>query len=78
MLEDAIEGDVNVGGRDVRLLQRLVAKEGEARIALAGILWSDNSKGAAGQKQWKNLAAISGGRTHSAKEIFEKLKKHHL
>lgn len=47
MLEDAIEGDVNVGGRDVRLLQRLVAKEGEARIALAGILWSDNSKGAA-------------------------------
>jgi len=48
-LEDAIQSDVNVGGRDVELLQRLVAKEGEARIALSGILWnsSNQNKGAA-------------------------------
>ena len=47
ILEDAIESDVNVEGRDVELLQRLVAKEGEARTALAGILWNSNSKAAA-------------------------------
>jgi len=48
-LEDAIQSDVNVGGGDVELLQRLVAKEGEARIALSGILWnsSNQNKGAA-------------------------------
>ena len=47
-LEEAIESDVNVEGRDVELLQRLVAKEGEARLALAGILWNDaNSKNGA-------------------------------
>lgn len=39
-LEDAISSDVDVGGRDVELLQRLVAKEGEARVVLAGVLWS--------------------------------------
>ena len=47
ILEDAIESDVNVEGRDVELLQRLVAKEGEARTALAGILWNSNAKAAA-------------------------------
>lgn len=51
-LEDAISSDVDVGGRDVELLQRLVAKEGEARVVLAGVLWSlddrnDGSKAAA-------------------------------
>ncbi|KAL7538886.1 hypothetical protein ACHAXR_011699 [Thalassiosira sp. AJA248-18] len=46
-LEDAIESDVNVEGRDVELLQRVVAKEGEARIALSGVLWNSNQKGAA-------------------------------
>ena len=47
-LEEAIESDVNVEGRDVELLQRLVAKEGEARLALAGVLWNDaNSKNGA-------------------------------
>mmetsp|Transcript_14620 Transcript_14620/g.31071 ORF Transcript_14620/g.31071 Transcript_14620/m.31071 type:complete len:200 (+) Transcript_14620:305-904(+) len=47
ILEEAIESDVNVGGRDVELLQRLVAKEGEARIALSGVLWNSNQKAAA-------------------------------
>jgi len=47
VLEDAIPSDVDVAGRDVELLQRVVAKEGEARIALSGILWDSNSKGGA-------------------------------
>ena len=47
ILEDSIESDVNVEGRDVELLQRLVGKEGEARTALAGLLWSSNQKAAA-------------------------------
>lgn len=46
-LEEEIENDVNVEGRDVALLQRLVVKEGEARLALSGVLWGSNSKGAA-------------------------------
>lgn len=46
-LEDAISSTVNVEGRDVELLQRVVAKEGEARVALSGVLWNSNSKGAA-------------------------------
>ena len=46
-LEDAIASDVNVEGRDVELLQRVVAKEGEARIALSGVLWSSKEKAGA-------------------------------
>lgn len=46
-LEDAITSDVNVEGRDVELLQRVVAKEGEARIALSGVLWSSKEKAGA-------------------------------
>jgi tetratricopeptide (TPR) repeat protein len=46
-LEDAIASDVNVEGRDVELLQRVVAKEGEARIALSGILWNSKEKAGA-------------------------------
>lgn len=46
VLENAISSDVDVGGRDVELLQRLVAKEGEARVILAGVLWNlDDSNG---------------------------------
>mmetsp|Transcript_27579 Transcript_27579/g.45238 ORF Transcript_27579/g.45238 Transcript_27579/m.45238 type:complete len:203 (-) Transcript_27579:67-675(-) len=58
-LEDAIQSDVNVGGRDVELLQRLVAKEGEARIALSGILWnsSNQNKGAATKFQYGTACA---------------------
>ncbi|KAL7549560.1 hypothetical protein ACHAWF_012829 [Thalassiosira exigua] len=46
-LEDAIASDVNVEGRDVELLQRVVAKEGEARVALAGVLWNADRRAAA-------------------------------
>jgi hypothetical protein len=46
-LEDAIASDVNVEGRDVELLQRVVAKEGEARIALSGVLWNSKEKAGA-------------------------------
>ncbi|KAL3781057.1 hypothetical protein ACHAW5_002433 [Stephanodiscus triporus] len=46
-LEDAISSTVDVEGRDVGLLQRVVAKEGEARVALSGILWNSDSRGSA-------------------------------
>ena len=46
-LEEAIESTVNVEGRDVELLQRVVAKEGEARMALSGVLWNSKEKAAA-------------------------------
>lgn len=47
MLIDAIDSTPGVDGRDVQLLQRVVAKEGEARIALSGLLWGTKEKGAA-------------------------------
>ena len=40
LLTKAIARTISVEGRDVALLQRVIAKEGEARIALASILWS--------------------------------------
>ena len=52
LLEDAIESDVNVEGRDVELLQRLVGKEGEARTVLAGLQWGTNSNKAAAETQF--------------------------
>ena len=45
VLEDAISSTVDVGGRDVELLQRVVAKEGEARVALSGVLWNAGDAG---------------------------------
>jgi hypothetical protein len=45
VLEDAISSTVDVGGRDVELLQRVVAKEGEARVALSGVLWNADAGG---------------------------------
>jgi hypothetical protein len=45
ILEDAISSTVDVGGRDVELLQRVVAKEGEARVALSGVLWNADAGG---------------------------------
>ena len=45
ILEDAISSTVDVGGRDVELLQRVVAKEGEARVALLGVLWTNTNSG---------------------------------
>lgn len=47
MLESAISTTTSVEGRDVELLQRVIAKEGEARVALASVLWSANDKAAA-------------------------------
>jgi tetratricopeptide (TPR) repeat protein len=47
MLENAISTTTSVEGRDVELLQRVIAKEGEARVALASVLWSANEKSAA-------------------------------
>lgn len=47
VLESAIQSTTSVEGRDVELLQRVIAKEGEARMALASILWSNNEKAAA-------------------------------
>ena len=44
ILETAIKSTVDVSGRDVELLQRVVAKEGEARIALSGVLWNSKEK----------------------------------
>lgn len=38
-LEKAIKSTTSAEGNDIELLQRVVAKEGEARIALASILW---------------------------------------
>lgn len=43
-LEPAIRSSIGVESRDVELLERVVSKEGEARIALASILWDNNEK----------------------------------
>jgi len=51
-LEEAISSDVNVEGRDVELLQRVVAKEGEARLALSGVLWNSNSNKGEAESQY--------------------------
>ena len=47
ILEESIKSDVDVEGRDVELLQRVVAKEGEARLALSGVLWNSKEKAGA-------------------------------
>jgi len=47
VLQEGIDSTTSVEGRDVELLQRVIAKEGEARIALASILWSNNQKSVA-------------------------------
>lgn len=46
-LKETIDSTPGVDGRDVQLLQRVVAKEGEARVALSGLLWGSKEKGAA-------------------------------
>mmetsp|Transcript_7180 Transcript_7180/g.10287 ORF Transcript_7180/g.10287 Transcript_7180/m.10287 type:complete len:438 (-) Transcript_7180:7-1320(-) len=47
VLEDAIKRTTSVEGNDISLLQRVIAKEGEARIALASVLWGSNDKAGA-------------------------------
>lgn len=47
IMVEAIDSTVGVDGRDVQLLQRVVVKEGETRIALSGLLWGTKEKAAA-------------------------------
>ena len=47
LLQQAIPKTKGVESRDVQLLQRTVAKEGEARMALAALLWSEGQRSAA-------------------------------
>ena len=47
VLKNAIKRTTLVEGRDVELLQRVIAKEGEARLALASILWDTKDRSAA-------------------------------
>jgi hypothetical protein len=47
ILTKAIDMTTTVEGKDVALLQRVIAKEGEARIALASLLWDAGSRQAA-------------------------------
>jgi hypothetical protein len=44
VLTEAIKKTTSVEGRDVELLQRVIAKEGEARVALASITWLAGDK----------------------------------
>ena len=43
-LRTAISSTKKVEGRDIALLQRVIAKEGEGRIALASLLWDSGNK----------------------------------
>lgn len=47
ILRKAIKKTAGVEGRDVALLQRVIIKEGEGRMALAALLWSDGQRGEA-------------------------------
>lgn len=47
ILQKAVDGTKGVEGRDVRLLQRVISKEGEGRMALAALLWTTNERYAA-------------------------------
>lgn len=47
VLKKAILKTTSAEGRDVELLQRVIAKEGEARLALASILWDTKDRAAA-------------------------------
>lgn len=44
MLETAISKTKGVEGRDVKLLQRVIVKEGEGRMALAAYLWDQGQR----------------------------------
>ena len=59
ILIEAIDSTPGVDGRDVQLLQRVVAKEGEARIALSGLLWGSKEKSAA-ESQFGTACGKSG------------------
>jgi tetratricopeptide (TPR) repeat protein len=44
VLKNAIARTKTVEARDIPLLQRVIAKEGEGRVALASLLWTSNEK----------------------------------
>lgn len=44
MLKDAIQKTKTVEGRDIPLLQRVIAKEGEGRMALASVAWTTGDR----------------------------------
>ena len=44
ILRSAIQSTVGVQSRDVQLLQHVITKEGEGRMALAALLWSDGKR----------------------------------
>ncbi|GAX28843.1 hypothetical protein FisN_20Lh139 [Fistulifera solaris] len=44
VLKDIIPKTTGVEARDVALLQRVIAKEGEGRMALASLLWEDGNR----------------------------------
>mmetsp|Transcript_31623 Transcript_31623/g.74425 ORF Transcript_31623/g.74425 Transcript_31623/m.74425 type:complete len:434 (-) Transcript_31623:233-1534(-) len=51
LLKKAISYTTKTESRDVALLQRVVAKEGEGRIVLAAIEWTDNDKSLRGDAE---------------------------
>ena len=44
VLKNAIDRTTTAEGRDVKLLQRVITKEGEGRIALSSLLWTTGSR----------------------------------
>lgn len=44
LLKEAIQRTKTVEGRDIPLLQRVIAKEGEARMALASVAWTTGDR----------------------------------
>ena len=44
MIKEAFKRIKTVEGRDIPLLQRVIAKEGEARLALASLYWTSGEK----------------------------------
>jgi hypothetical protein len=51
VLKKAIQQTKGVEARDVTLLQRVIAKESEGRMALAALLWNDSGNNSSNSKQ---------------------------
>ena len=58
VLQQAIDQTTSIRGNDIGLLQRVIAKEGEARVALASLLWNGNSKSAAEDMLGKSCSRL--------------------
>jgi len=57
-LQNSIDSTTAAQANDVELLQRVIAKEGEARIALASVLWTANEKPAAEDQLYQACARL--------------------